>query len=310
MNKTIDIIILTGPTGVGKTNLSLEIAKKFNTDIISADSMQVYKGMNIGTDKIMPEQMADIKHYNIDVTTPDKVYSVKEYANRTKSIIEKLDKESKVPFIVGGSGLYIDSIIYDLGFGKKSDPIIRKNLELELKKFGLKRLVTRLKEIDLDYANSIDCQNPRRVIRALEIYEITKNKPSKYLNKKNLRYKNLKYNYRYFVLNREREKLYENINNRVDMMIEDGLIDEVKALYDKYNTKDSALFTAIGYKEIISYLNGEIDKADAIMLIKKNSRNYAKRQLTWFRREKEAIWIDKENKTNSEIIDEIMEKIY
>lgn len=292
-----NLLILTGPTGVGKSDLSIKVANKYKLEIISADSMQIYKNMDIGTAKIDLEA-TDIKHHMIDIINPDEDFSVADFQESAKNIIYSLNQENKLPFIVGGTGLYINSLLYNWSFQNTSRDIeYRSYLEKLVETKGIEHLYNILLEKDRASAEKIDSKNKNRIIRALEINKLSGKKDNS-----NLYSENKDYNLLYLALNLDREKLYQKINNRVDKMIELGLLEEVKELMDKYDYKNLNSFKAIGYKEIISYYNKEISLKESIDLIKKNSRHYAKRQITWFKRDKRIIWLDKEDKDIEEKI--------
>ncbi|MGO1579839.1 MAG: tRNA (adenosine(37)-N6)-dimethylallyltransferase MiaA [Peptoniphilaceae bacterium] len=292
-----NLLILTGPTGVGKSDLSIKVANKYKLEIISADSMQIYKNMDIGTAKIDLEA-TDIKHHMIDIINPDEDFSVADFQKSAKNIIYSLNQENKLPFIVGGTGLYINSLLYNWSFQNTSKDIeYRSYLEKLVETKGIEHLYNILLEKDRESAEKIDSKNKNRIIRALEINKLSGKKDNS-----NLYSENKDYNLLYLALNLDREKLYQKINNRVDKMIELGLLKEVKELMDKYDYKNLNSFKAIGYKEIISYYNKEISLKESIDLIKKNSRHYAKRQITWFKRDKRIIWLDKEDKDIEEKI--------
>lgn len=293
MNKAFKhpLIVLTGPTGVGKTDLSIKLAKAINGEIISADSIQVYKYMDVGSAKITTEEMSGVKHYLIDILEPDEefnIYLFKEYA---KKAMKEIWDKGKIPIITGGTGFYIQSIIYDIEFSEEeTNKEIRIKYEELARIHGNSYVHNILKEIDPESAKVIHENNLKRVIRAIEYYEHTGEKIS--LHNERESEKTSPYNFRYFVLNRDRNVLYDRINKRVDKMIEDGLVDEVKGLINKGYSKDLTSMQGIGYKEIIEYLNGELTLDDAIEKIKQDTRHFAKRQLTWFRREKEVIMLN------------------
>lgn len=294
------MIILTGPTGSGKTSLSINLAKLLDTEIISADSMQVYKYMDIGTAKIKEEETMGIKHHMIDVVNPDEEFTVDDFKNKSNEIIEELNSNNKIPLIVGGSGLYIDSLIYDLEFTiAPPNYELRAYYESLAKDYGNEHLHNILKNVDPESAEKNHPNQLKRIIRALEVFDYTGQPFSSFDNKR-------KYlddiDFRYLVLNRNRETLYENINNRVDQMIDDGLVEEVENLLNKGYSSDLVAMNSIGYKEIIMYLDGDISLNQAISDVKKNSRRYAKRQLTWFRRERNANFIDIEDNETQDII--------
>lgn len=293
------LIIITGPTAVGKTDLSIDIAKNINADIISADSMQIYKHMDIGSAKIKKEEMKGIKHYLIDEVEPDYEFSVSEFQKRAKNYIKKIQKENKNVVVTGGTGLYLNSLIYNMDFAKSSaNNELRDLLNKELEENGIDYMYEKLKSLDIDSANRIHKNNTKRVIRAIEVC-LNGKKMNDFSNDLSI---NKDYKPIIIVLNRERENLYERINLRVDKMIQCGLISEVKNLLNMNYKKDMISMQGIGYKEIIKYLEGEYTLDEAIEIIKRDSRRYAKRQLTWFRRYKQAIWFNLDNYNNYEIL--------
>lgn len=284
-----NLIIITGPTGIGKTELSLELAKKYKGEIISCDSMQIYKKLNIGTAKIDLTETS-IPHYMIDIVEPSDNFTVADFKNSAKKIITDINKRGGLPFLVGGTGLYINSLVYNLDFTEtEPDYEYREKLINLLEKEGSEFLYKKLKKNDKSMAERIHQNNGQRIIRALEILKSGNKKGD------NFREKNNSYNLIYLGLNMDRTKLYEKINQRVDKMVDLGLVDEVKNLLDEGLDKNSQSLKAIGYKEVISYLDGEIDFDEMVDLIKKNSRHYAKRQLTWFRRDDRIKWFDRES---------------
>ncbi len=300
MNKT-PIIILTGPTAVGKTNLSINLAKKLNAEIISADSMQIYKYMDIGSAKVTNEEMQGIKHYLVDEVTPDYSFSVSEFQERAYNYIDDINNKGKKVLVTGGTGLYLNSLIYDMDFAKSdANNEIREKLRLELEEHGIDYMHNKLRELDNDAAERIHKNNTKRVIRAIEVC-LSGEKMNDFSN--DLRF-NEKYKPIIIVLNREREHLYERINKRVDIMMESGLIDEVKTLLNMGYTKDMISMQGIGYKEIIKYLDGEYTLEEAIEIIKRDSRRYAKRQLTWFRRYSDAKWFNLDEYDDSQVIED------
>lgn len=297
--KKIPLVILTGPTAVGKTNLSIQLAKKLNMDIISADSMQIYKYMDIGSAKVKPSEMKGIKHYLIDEVNPDFSFSVSEFQQRANNYIDEIVKNNKTPLVTGGTGLYLNSLIYNMDFAKSdADNKLREYLRLELEEKGIDYMHNKLKELDEDSANRIHKNNTKRVIRALEVC-LSGKKMSDFSNDLKL---NEKYEPIIIVLNRERSHLYTRIDMRVDLMIKEGLEDEVKKLLSMGYTKDLISMQGIGYKEIIKYLDGEYSYDEAIEIIKRDSRRYAKRQLTWFRRYKDAMWFDLDEYKDEKIL--------
>ena len=275
--------ILFGPTAVGKTALSVELAKQFNGEIISADSMQVYRHMDIGTAKPSKEQRSLVPHHLIDVVDPDESWTVSDFIERTNVLIKELSSKGKLPLIVGGTGLYLNALINGYSFPiAAKDDAIRKRLE----KLDVKEIYGRLKAADPDAAEKISSNDRKRMIRALEVFEQTGIPITKLQKKKEN--KNLKL----ICLNTEREKLYERINQRVDGMIKDGLVDEVKGLLEKGYTKSLQSMQALGYKEVIGYLNDEYGHDEMVELIKRKTRNFARRQLTWFKRFPNVRWIE------------------
>lgn len=288
------LIILTGPTAVGKTALSIKLAKAVNGEIISADSMQVYKGMDIGSAKIMPGEMEGVKHHLIDVLEPSEEFNIVKFQELSKQALEEIYAQGKVPIIAGGTGFYIQSVLYDIDFEtNENDREYRTWLEtIATKEGGVQILYAMLKEKDPKSANIIHENNVKRVIRALEFFEETGTPISEHNEEQ--REKESPYNFCYFVLNDDREKLYSNIDRRVDIMFETGLVEEVKKLHFKGYTKNMVSMQGLGYKEVLDYLNGEISLERAAYLIKRDTRHFAKRQLTWFRREKTVTWVDKQ----------------
>ena len=297
--KKIPIIILTGPTAVGKTNLSIDLAKELNAEIISADSMQIYKYMDIGSAKITIDEMQGVKHYLVDEVTPDYVFSVSEFQKRADDYIQKINKDNKKVLVTGGTGLYLNSLIYNMDFAKSdANNELREKLRIELEENGIDYMHNKLKELDPEAAQRIHKNNTKRVIRALEVC-LRGEKMNDF--SKDLKF-NEKYNPIIIVLNREREHLYERINKRVDIMMDNGLIDEVKNLLKMGYTKDMISMQGIGYKEIIKYLDGEYTLDEAIDIIKRDSRRYAKRQLTWFRRYDDAKWFNLDEYSDSQVL--------
>lgn len=286
-----NLFILIGPTAIGKTSLSIDLAKRLNGEIISADSMQIYKHMDIGTAKVTKEEMENIPHYLVDIIPPDEGFTVSDYKSKATMHINDINKRGKLPIVVGGTGLYINSLVYDLNFaGVSPNEEIRQKYESLANEFGNEYLHKKLLEVDRASGERLDVNNVQRIIRALEIYEVTgKTMTEQY---KDFRVPIQDYNLVMVCLNMDRATLYERINQRVDIMIEEGLIEEVKSILDMGYSKNLVSLKAIGYKEIIMYLDGFISLEDAINLIKKGSRNYAKRQLTWFRRDDRIKWID------------------
>ena len=286
------LIILTGPTAVGKTKASIGLAKALNGEIISADSMQVYKYMDIGSAKIRPEEMDGVKHYLIDELDPNEEFHVVRFQQMAKAAMEEIYAKGKVPIVVGGTGFYIQALLYDIDFSEnEEDTAYREELEKIAEEKGAEYLHDMLREIDPESADVIHANNVKRVIRALEFYKLTGQKISKHNEKE--RAKESPYEFCYFVLNDDRQLLYDRIDLRIDKMIEDGLLEEVSALKNKGYTKDMVSMQGLGYKEILDYLNGECSLEEAIYVLKRDTRHFAKRQLTWFRRERDVIWVDK-----------------
>lgn len=286
------LIILTGPTAAGKTKLSIELAKAVNGEIISADSMQVYKYMDIGSAKISKEDMAGIPHYLINILEPTDDFNIVQFQKYALNAMEEIYSKGKIPIMVGGTGFYIQSVLYHIDFANNDeDSSLRRELEQLANEKGTVFLHEMLREVDPESANAIHANNVKRVIRAIEYYRQTGKKISSHNEIE--REKCSAYNSCYFVLTDEREKLYQNIDKRVDIMLQNGLIDEVKRLLEMGCKPGSTAMQGLGYKEIISYLNGEITLDEAVYLIKRDTRHFAKRQLTWFRREKDVIWIEK-----------------
>ena len=299
--KKIPLIILTGPTAVGKTDLSIKLSKSLNAEIISADSMRIYKYMDIGSAKVTKEEMDGVVHYMIDEVTPDVPFSVSEFQMRSEKYIEEINKKGKNVLITGGTGLYLNSLIYNMDFAKSNaNNEIREKLEQELAENGIDYMHEKLRGLDEEAANRIHKNNTKRVIRAIEVC-MSGQKMNNF--SKDLRY-NEKYKPIIIVLNRDREVLYQRINKRVDIMLENGLLDEVKELLKMGYTKDMISMQGIGYKEMIKYLDGEYTYDEAIEIIKRDSRRYAKRQLTWFKRYQDAKWFDLDKYQDIEILKE------
>lgn len=288
-----DLIVLTGPTAVGKTSLSIALAKAVDGEIISADSMQVYKYMNIGTAKITEEEKCGIPHFLIDELEPDEEFNVTIFKNKVMGYIEDIKSRGKVPIIVGGTGFYIQSVIYDINFNEYGDDSeVRKKYELMAETIGKSELHKKLALVDREYADSVSENNVKKVVRALTFFEMTGEKLSEH-NKRE-RERSSPFDFAYFVLTMDRKKLYERIDKRVDLMFDMGLVDEVKALMAKGYDKSLVSMQGIGYKEVIDYLNGKMSLEECIDIIKRDTRHFAKRQLTWFKREKVVTYIDKD----------------
>ncbi|MCR5515948.1 MAG: tRNA (adenosine(37)-N6)-dimethylallyltransferase MiaA [Lachnospira sp.] len=286
------LIIISGPTAVGKTSSSIKLAKAINGSIISADSMQVYKGMDIGTAKITKEEMEGVKHYLIDCLDPKDEFNVMVFKEMALKAIEEIRHEGKIPIVVGGTGFYVQALLYDVEFTKTEDDNseYRNSLYEYADKFGNEALHDRLKEVDPDSAATIHANNVKRVSRALEYFHQTGELFSKHNETQKQR--TSPFNYVYFVLNDDRDALYERIDKRVDKMFLDGLVGEVEKLAKMGYTKDLVSMQGIGYKEILDYLDGKYSLEEAKEIIKRDTRRFAKRQLTWFRREKDCLWLD------------------
>ena len=293
------VVVICGPTASGKTALSIELAKKINGEIVSADSMQIYKDMNIGTAKPTMEEMQGIKHYLLDFVSPEERYSVAQYKQDAKVAIKEIIKKGKTPIIVGGTGLYVDSLIYEIEYNDiKIDEKYRKELEKIVEEQGLEILYKKAVEIDPVAMEKISPNDKKRIMRVLEIYKTTgKTKTQQELESR----KNpVEYDYKIFAINWDREILYQRINKRVDIMIEQGLIDEVKDILKKYDKFPTAM-QGLGYKEVVDYINGIYTKEEMIEKIKMETRRYAKRQLTWFRKNKQTMWLDGKNDIQNNI---------
>ncbi len=286
------LVILTGPTAAGKTALSIALAKAIGGEIISADSMQVYRHMDIGSAKITPEEMEGIPHYLIDVLEPDQEFNVVVFQELAKQAAAEIYSRGHIPIVAGGTGFYIQALVYDIDFTENDeDTAFRRTLEEQAKREGAEALYERLRAVDPESCESIHAHNIKRVIRAIEFYEKTGKKISEHNREQ--RQNDSPYNFAYFVLNDDRERIYERINVRVDLMMAQGLVEEVRALRESGCRKEMVSMQGLGYKELLSYLEGETSMEEAVYLIKRDTRHFAKRQLTWFRREKEVIWVDK-----------------
>lgn len=300
------VLIISGPTGVGKTELSIKLAEKFDGEIISCDSMQIYKDMDIGTAKVGKEERTRVVHHLIDIVEPSDTYSVSQYRKDALKTIGDIVSRKKMPILVGGTGFYIEAVMYEQNYGLTgSDDRIREKYWKYAEEKSSEALYELLLERDPKRAHKLHFNEVKKIVRALEILDLTGKKMSSLKKPKE---ENSDYDFSLFVLNMDREKLYERINFRVDKMIENGLIEEAKNLYDRGLSKDNQAMKAIGYIEILDYLRGLSNEDEMIRLIKQNSRKYAKRQLTWFRSEKKAQWIDKGNFDEEGFIKMIGEK--
>lgn len=286
------IVVLTGPTAVGKTELSIQLAKAIGGEIISADSMQVYKYMDVGSAKITPEEMDGVRHYLVDELEPFDEFHVVKFQEYAKKYLNEIYAHGKIPIIAGGTGFYIQALLNDIDFTEQeSDSAYRKELEALAEEHGNQYLHDRLKEVDPESAEAIHPNNRKRVIRALEFFQETGGKISEHNAKEQMR--TSPYNFAYFVLNDERSHLYKRIDARVDKMIEDGLEAEVRRLKEMGCTKDMVAMQGIGYKEMLSYLDSSYSLEEAVYIIKRETRHFAKRQITWFKRERDVIWLNK-----------------
>ena len=279
------VVFILGPTGVGKTSFSVKIAKEFNAEIISADSVQIYKGFDVGSAKVTEEEMSGVTHYGIDIVSPEKEFSVFDFVEYTKNKIEEISAKGKLPIIVGGTGLYVKALLENYNFGGAAKHIeFRQNLEKEIEEFGLEFVYQKLLKLNKDLAEKIDSKNKVRVIRAFEIATFGENQTKQ----------ESEYDFKVFALNMDRTILYERINLRVDLMLKDGLLKEVKNLYDTY--KLCQPMRAIGYKEVVEFLENRCSKEEMIEKIKQHSRNYAKRQITFLKGMPYVNFVNVENK--------------
>lgn len=300
------LIILTGPTAVGKTKASIGLAKAVDGEIISADSMQVYRHMDIGSAKIKPEEMEGIPHHLIDVLEPDEEFHVVKFQELAKKAMREIWERGHIPIVTGGTGFYIQALLYDIDFDEnEKEDAYRKELEAYAREHGAESLHEKLALVDPASAETIHPNNVKRVIRALEFYEQTGKRISEH--NETQRQRESPYAFAYFVLTDDRAHLYERIDRRVDQMIEEGLVKEVQALKDKGYTKQLVSMQGLGYKEILDYLDGNYTLEEAIYTIKRDTRHFAKRQLTWFKRERDVIWIDKQASDYEE--EQILEKM-
>jgi len=304
-----DLFILAGPTAVGKTEISIKLAQRLNGEIISADSMQIYKYMNVGSAKISIEEMKGIPHHIVDIVEPSEGFSVAEFKQRAESAIETITNKNKLPMIVGGTGFYINSLICNYSFADTNkDEAYRGYLTNIADEKGKEYVHNLLKDIDEKSYNKLYPNDLKRVIRALEVYKVSGKPMSEFALEQNIL--DIPYNVHYFVLNMDRQKLYSRINLRVDIMMKNNLVDEVIKLKEMGYNADMQSMKGIGYKEMLYYLNGEISLNEAVQMVKQGSRNYAKRQLTWFRKDQRVNWINKDDfKSDNEIVDYIASKL-
>lgn len=294
MEEKQPLIILTGPTAVGKTSLSIELAKRIGGEIISADSMQVYRGMDIGSAKVTKEEMQGVPHYLIDEFEPWEEFHVVKFQEYAKRYIRQISEKGKIPILAGGTGFYIQAVLYDIDFTENGgDTDYRTFLQEIAREKGAQALHEMLRTVDQDSAQAIHANNVKRVIRALEYYHETGEPISKHNEQE--RAKESPYRFAYFVLNDARDTLYQNIDLRVDEMMQAGLLDEVRRLRENGCTRDLVSMQGLGYKEMIDYLDGKYDLTEAVRVLKRDTRHFAKRQLTWFRRERDVVWLDKQS---------------
>ena len=287
------LIVLTGPTAVGKTSLSISLAKAVNGEIISADSMQVYKGMDIGSAKIRKEEMQGVTHYLVDILEPEEEFHIVKFQELAKAALEEIYAKGKIPILVGGTGFYIQAVTRDIDFTQaEQETSYREELEQFAKEKGAEYLHEKLREVDSKSAENIHANNVKRVIRALEFYHQNGTPISEHNEEQKQQMS--PYNLAYFVLTAPREILYERIDRRVDHMMEEGLLEEVKSLRERGCHRGMVSMQGLGYKEILAYLEGEYPLEEAVRILKRDTRHFAKRQLTWFRREQDVIWVDKE----------------
>ena len=304
------LIILTGPTAVGKTKASIGLAKAIGGEIISADSMQVYKYMDIGSAKIRPEEMQHVPHYLVDELEPDDEFHVVRFQQMAKEAMKKIYAAGHIPIVVGGTGFYIQALLYDIDFtDNDNDTSLRAELESFAKEHGAEALHEKLREVDQKSAETIHANNIKRVIRALEFYQKTGMKISEHNETE--RQKESPYQFVYFVLNDDRKNLYRRIDLRVDQMIEEGLVAEVKALKARGYDRSMVAMQGLGYKEILAYLNGEMSLETAVNILKRDTRHFAKRQLTWFRRERDVrfLYLPEFDNDRERVLEHILQEL-
>lgn len=290
--KKKEMLILTGPTAVGKTKLSIELAKAVGGEIISADSVQVYKKMDIGSAKILPKEMGGVRHHLIDVLSPDEKFDVFRFSQMAKEAMQGIYERGHIPVLVGGTGFYIQAVLYDIAFSEEeTDSALRRQLEEEAAQKGNAYMHEKLAAVDPESAAAIHENNSKRVIRAIEYYMQTGEKISVHNAREHE--KESPYAFCYFVLNDDRKKLYDRIDARVDQMVEEGLYEEVKGLLADGIPRSATSMQALGYKEMADHICGDCPLEEAIYLIKRDTRHFAKRQMTWFRRERDVTWVDR-----------------
>lgn len=288
------LVILTGPTAAGKTKLSIALAKAIDGEIISADSMQVYRRMDIGSAKIRPEEMEGIPHHLIDILDPVEDFNIVRFQSLAKKALKEIYGRNRIPIVAGGTGFYIQALLYDIDFTENEEcPRIRLELEALAAEEGAEALHELLKKADPKAADQIHVNNVKRVIRALEYYQLTGERISEHNEAQ--QQKESPYNAAYFVLNDARERLYARIDARVDAMLKEGLLEEVKALKAMGCSRGMVSMQGLGYKELLSYLEGELSFSEAVRILKRDTRHFAKRQLTWFRRERDVIWLNQQD---------------
>lgn len=289
----LPLVILTGPTAVGKSELSLSLAKAIDGEIISADSMQVYRGMDVGSAKLMPSEQQGVPHHLLDILDPEEEFNVVLFQRLAAQAVRDICQRGHIPIVTGGTGFYIQALLYDIDFTENDeDTSFRSGLEDLAAKEGADVLYQRLLAVDPKACETIHKNNVKRVIRALEFYEKTGQRISEH--NESQRQNQSPYRFAYFVLNDERSALYSRIDRRVDQMLENGLEAEVRRLAAQGCTKDLVSMQGLGYKEMLAYLIGELSLEEAVYIIKRDTRHFAKRQLTWFRRERDVIWLEKE----------------
>lgn len=304
------MIILAGPTAVGKTAASIRLAKAVGGEIISADSMQVYRHMDIGSAKIRPEEMEGVPHYLVDVLEPEEDFNVVRFQQMAKAAAEEIYARGRIPIAAGGTGFYIQALLYDIDFTENDgDSSFRRKLEKTAEEKGGKYLHSLLQEADPEAALQIHPHNIKRMIRALEFHHQTGGKISEHNETE--REKESPYNFAYFVLTDDRSRLYDRIDRRVDLMMEEGLLDEVRFLKERGVRRDSTAMQGLGYKELYAFLDGEYPLEEAVRIIKRDTRHFAKRQLTWFKRERDVIWADKSviGQDDDAVIDFILKEL-
>ena len=299
------LIVIGGPTACGKTGFSIQLAKKIGGEIISADSMQVYRYMDIGTAKVTLEEADGVPHYLIDEFDPDEEYNVMIFQQKAKAYMEEIWAKGKVPILVGGTGFYINALLYDNDFTEtENDTTYREECYKLAQEQGPEVLFERLKEVDPAYAEIMHANNVKRVTRALEYHYLTGQKFSEHNAEQ--KEKESPYDAAVIILNMDREKLYERIELRIDLMMEQGLLEEVKGLLEKGYAPDLVSMQGIGYKEFVPYFNGECTLEEAVIQLKTNTRRFAKRQLTWFRRQIDGLWVDLGNATGEKAMEDVL----